>query len=306
MNIMNMRMNKKMNVNFLKIKENAINLIFLLSGLLSIFILLGIFYLLFSNSYPALQEVGIKAFFSRGYWNPTAYSAPQYSILNLIKGTFMVGAGSIIFAVPLGVACAAYLAEVASPREREIFKPVIEILAGIPSVVLGFLGLVVIAPLLSRVFGLPNGINALNGSILVGIMALPTVISLAEDAISAVPQEYRHASLALGATRWQTLKNVTLPAALSGIIAASLLGMGRAIGETMTVLMATGNALAAPSSFLDSVRTLSANIAIEMGEVPRGNLHYHSLFVVGLVLFLITFAINLLADIIFNRYRKGV
>jgi phosphate transport system permease protein len=288
------------------IKENSIKYIFLLSGLLSIFILLGIFYLLFSNSYPALRDVGIKAFFSRGYWNPTAYSVPQYSILNLIKGTFMVGAGSLLFVVPLGVACAAYLAEVAAPREREIFKPVIEILAGIPSVVLGFFGLVVVAPLLSRIFGLPNGINALNGSILVGIMALPTVISLAEDAISAVPQEYRHASLALGATRWQTLKNVTVPAALSGILAASLLGMGRAIGETITVLMATGNALADPSSFLDSVRTLSANIAIEMGEVPRGSLHFHSLFVVGLVLFLITFIVNLLADIIFNRYREGV
>ncbi len=290
----------------MNIKENSIKYIFLLSGLLSIFILLGIFYLLFSNSYPALRDVGIKAFFSRGYWNPTAYSVPQYSILNLIKGTFMVGAGSLLFVVPLGVACAAYLAEVAAPREREIFKPVIEILAGIPSVVLGFFGLVVVAPLLSRIFGLPNGINALNGSILVGIMALPTVISLAEDAISAVPQEYRHASLALGATRWQTLKNVTVPAALSGILAASLLGMGRAIGETITVLMATGNALADPSSFLDSVRTLSANIAIEMGEVPRGSLHFHSLFVVGLVLFLITFIVNLLADIIFNRYREGV
>ncbi|RJX28979.1 MAG: phosphate ABC transporter permease subunit PstC [Dethiobacter sp.] len=290
----------------MNIKENSIKMIFLASGLLSIFILLGIFYLLFSNSFPALRDVGIKSFFSRGYWNPTAYSVPQYSILNIIKGTFMVGTGSLLFAVPLGVACAAYLAEVASPREREIFKPIIEILAGIPSVVLGFFGLVVVAPLLSSVFGLPNGINALNGSILVGIMALPTVVSLAEDAVSAVPQEYRHASLALGATRWQTLKNVTIPAAFSGVLAASLLGMGRAIGETMTVLMVTGNALAAPSSFMDSVRTLSANIAIEMGEVPMGSLHFHSLFVVGLVLFIITFIINLLADIIFDRYRKGV
>ncbi|MFZ5434921.1 MAG: phosphate ABC transporter permease subunit PstC [Bacillota bacterium] len=292
-------------MNWQKTKENAIKSLFLLSGLLSIFILLGIFYLLISNSYPALREVGLGAFFSRGLWNPTAYGVPQYSILNLIKGTFMVGTGSLVFAVPLGVACAAYLAEVASPREREIVKPIIEILAGIPSVVLGFFGLVVLSPLIARIFNLPNGINALNGAILVGIMALPTIISLAEDAITAVPQEYRHASLALGATRWQTLKNVTIPAALSGIIAASLLGMGRAIGETMTVLMATGNALAPPTSFLDSVRTLSANIAIEMGEVPRGTLHYHSLFFVGLVLFFITFLVNLLADIIFNRYRKG-
>ena len=288
------------------IKENTIKFIFLCSGLLSIFILIGIFYLLFSNSFPALQSVGVRAFFSSGYWNPTAYGSSQYSIINLIKGTFMVGFGSLLFSVPLGVACAAYLAEVASPKERELIKPVIEILAGIPSVVLGFFGLVVLAPLLSRIFGLSSGINALNGSILVGIMALPTVVSLAEDAITAVPQEYRHASLALGATRWQTLKNVTIPAALSGIIAASMLGMGRAIGETMTVLMATGNALASTSSFLDPVRTLSANIAIEMGEVPMGSIHFHSLFVVGLVLFLITFTINLLADVIFERYREGV
>jgi phosphate transport system permease protein len=279
-------------------------LFFLLCGLISIFILLGIFYTLLNNSIPALREVGITGFFSTGLWRPTAFGAPQFSTLNLILGTFMVGIGALVIAVPLGVACAAYLAEVASSREREIFKPIIEILAGIPSVVLGFFGLVVLAPLIARIFNIPSGINALNGAILVGIMALPTVVSLAEDAITAVPQDYRHASLALGATRWQTIKNVTIPAALSGIVAASMLGMGRAIGETMTVLMATGNALAMPGSFLDPVRTLSANIAIEMGEVPRGSLHFHSLFVVGLILFLITFFINMLADIIFERYRR--
>ncbi len=288
-----------------RFKEKSVRYFFMVCGLLSIVILFGIFYLLLNSSFPAISKVGIKAFFAEGYWNPTAFSGPQYSIWNLIKGTFMVGAGSLIIAVPLGVACAAYLAEIASTREREIFKPIIEILAGIPSVVLGFFGLVVVAPLLSRLFNIPTGINALNGSILVGIMALPTVITIAEDAISSVPQNYKHASLALGATRWQTLRKVILPAALSGIIAASMLGMGRAIGETMTVLMATGNALANPSSFLDSVRTLSANIAIEMGEVPMGSVHFHSLFFVGLVLFLITFVINLIADLIFQHYREG-
>lgn len=287
-----------------KLRERAIRLFFLLCGLISIFILLGIFYTLLNNSIPALREVGITGFFTTGLWRPTAFGAPQFSTLNLILGTFMVGIGALVIAVPLGVACAAYLAEVASSREREIFKPIIEILAGIPSVVLGFFGLVVLAPLIARIFNIPSGINALNGAVLVGIMALPTVVSLAEDAITAVPQEYRHASLALGATRWQTIRNVTIPAALSGIIAASMLGMGRAIGETMTVLMATGNALAMPGSFLDPVRTLSANIAIEMGEVPRGSLHFHSLFVVGLILFLITFFINMMADIIFERYRR--
>lgn len=287
------------------LKENLIRYVFFACGLLSIVILFGIFYLLLSSSIPAVNQVGLKAFFAEGYWNPTAYGEPQFSILNMIKGTFLVGFGSLLFAVPLGVACAAYLAEVASPWEREIFKPLIEILAGIPSVVLGFFGLVVLAPLMARVFDLSSGLNALNGSFLVGIMALPTVVSLAEDAITAVPKDYRHASLALGATRWQTLRRVTLPAALSGILAASMLGMGRAIGETMTVLMATGNALRSPESFLDSVRTLSANIAIEMGEVPMGSLHFHSLFFVGLVLFLITFFVNLLADVIFQRYREG-
>lgn len=287
-----------------KLRERAIRLFFLLCGLISIFILLGIFYTLLNNSIPALREVGITGFFTTGLWRPTAFGAPQFSTLNLILGTFMVGIGALVIAVPLGVACAAYLAEVASSREREIFKPIIEILAGIPSVVLGFFGLVVLAPLIARIFNIPSGINALNGAVLVGIMALPTVVSLAEDAITAVPQEYRHASLALGATRWQTIRNVTIPAALSGIIAASMLGMGRAIGETMTVLMVTGNALAMPGSFLDPVRTLSANIAIEMGEVPRGSLHFHSLFVVGLILFLITFFINMMADIIFERYRR--
>ncbi len=285
-------------------KENMIKRFFMLNGLLSIVILLGIFYLLLSRSLPALQEVGLKNFFAPGYWKPTAFATPQYSMLNLIRGTFMVGAGSLLFAVPLGVACATYLAEVAGSREREVLKPIIEILAGIPSVVLGFFGLVVLSPIIAQIFGLNSGINALNGSILVGIMALPTIVSLAEDAISAVPQSYRHASLALGATRWQTILRVILPAALSGIIAASMLGMGRAVGETMTVLMATGNALAKPGSFFDSVRTLSANIAIEMGEVPMGSIHYHSLFFVGLVLFIITFVINLLADIIFQRYRE--
>ena len=287
------------------LKERLIKYFFMLNGLLSIIILLGIFYLLFSRSLPALQNVGLAKFFTPGFWNPTAYNMPQYSMLNLIRGTFLVGAGSLLFAVPLGVACATYLAEVAGPREREVLKPIIEILAGIPSVVLGFFGLVVLSPLIAQLFGLNSGINALNGSILVGIMALPTIVSLAEDAIAAVPQSYRHASLALGATRWQTIVRIILPAALSGIIAASMLGMGRAIGETMTVLMATGNALAKPASFFDSVRTLSANIAIEMGEVPVGSVHYHSLFFVGLVLFMITFIVNMLADIIFQRYREG-
>lgn len=281
--------------------ELLMKVIFWISGIAIIAFLAGILFTLLSNSIPAFMEIGIKPFFIEGLWRPGAYGEPTYSINNFIVGTFMVTISALLFAVPLGVAAAAYLSEIASPWERELFKPIVEVLAGIPSVVLGFIGLVVLAPLIAKVFGIPSGINALNGAILVGIMALPTIITLAEDAITAVPKEYRHASLALGGTRWQTIWKVTVPAAFSGITAAAMLGMGRAIGETMTVLMVTGNMIARPSSLLDSVRTLSANVAIDIGDVVFGSIHFHALFVVGLVLFLITFIVNLLADILIQR-----
>jgi phosphate transport system permease protein len=281
--------------------ETVMRVVFWASGVAIIVFLAGILFTLLSNSIPALSEVGIKPFFASGLWRPGAYGEPTYSINNFIVGTFMVTIGALVFAVPMGVAAAAYLSEIASPWERELFKPVVEVLAGIPSVVLGFIGLVVLAPLIAKTFDIPSGINALNGAILVGIMALPTIITLAEDAITAVPKEYRHASLALGGTRWQTIWKVTVPAAFSGITAAAMLGMGRAIGETMTVLMVTGNMIARPSSFLDSARTLSANIAIDIGDVAFNSIHFHALFVVGLVLFTITFIVNLLADILIHR-----
>lgn len=281
--------------------EKTMNIVFVFCGLAIILFLTGILYILLSNSMPALLELGPGPFFSSGRWNPAAYGEPTYSLVNMVYGTFMVTAGALVFAVPIGVAAAAYLAEVASPWERELFKPVVEVLAGIPSVVLGFFGLVVLAPIIARVFNLNSGLNALNGAILVGIMALPTIITLAEDAITAVPSHYRHASLALGGTRWQTIWKVTIPAAFSGITAAAMLGMGRAIGETMTVLMVTGNMVARPDSFLDSVRTLSAGVAIDIGDVVFNSTHFHALFVVGLLLFMITFAVNLLADILIQR-----
>jgi phosphate transport system permease protein len=207
----------------------------------------------------------------------------------------------MVIALPLGIGVATWLALAAPPRAREWLKPVIELLAAVPSVVVGFIGIVVTGPLLARIFGLPNGLNAVNGAVLLAIMALPTIISLSEDAITAVPKDYLQASLALGADRWQSAVRVVLPAASSGIVAASMLGMGRAIGETMTVLMATGNAVALPGSVFDSVRTLTATIAIELGEVPAGSTHYHMLFTVGLVLFVITFAVNLLSDVYVRR-----
>lgn len=283
------------------ISEKIMKVLFLICGLAIILFLGGILFTLLSNSWPALAELGPGTFLTPGRWNPGAYGEPTYSLVNMIYGTFMVTVGALIFAVPIGVAAAAYLAEIASPWEREFFKPVVEVLAGIPSVVLGFFGLVVIAPLIARIFNIPSGITALNGAVLVGIMAMPTIITLAEDAITAVPKEYRHASLALGGTHWQTIWKVTVPAAFSGITAASLLGMGRAIGETMTVLMVTGNMIARPESFLDSVRTLSANIAIDIGDVVFNSTHFHALFVAGLLLFAITFMVNLLADILIHR-----
>jgi len=285
----------------LSFTEKTMKFIFILSGLAIILFLAGILYILLANSLPALTELGIRPFFSPGRWNPAAYGEPTYSLVNLIYGTFMVTVGALLFAVPVGVAAAAYLAEIASPWEREFFKPVVEVLAGIPSVVLGFFGLVVLGPIIARTFDLNSGLSALNGALLVGIMALPTIITLAEDAITAVPKEYRHASLALGGTRWQTIWKITIPAAFSGITASAMLGMGRAIGETMTVLMVTGNMIARPTSFLDSVRTLSANIAIDIGDVAFNSIHFHALFVVGLVLFMITFTVNLLADILIHR-----
>jgi phosphate transport system permease protein len=214
--------------------------------------------------------------------------------------------GALIIAIPIGVGAAAYLSDVASSRTREIAKPIIEILAGIPSVVIGFLGIVLVAPLIAKIFRLQNGLNALNGSILLAIMALPTIISLSEDALKSVPKSFEEASLALGASRWQTIVRVKIPAALSGIIAATMLGMGRAIGETMTVLMATGCAIAMPKSFLQSVQTMTATIAIELGEVPYNTTHYYALFGIGLVLFIITFIVNMISDIVLHKYGRVV
>jgi len=291
-------------VKFRRLKEKVIESFFFINGSFAVIVLVGIFSLLLIEGFPALQEIGFKEFFLSSNWNPTSPVREAYGILAMVVSTLMVTLGALIIAVPLGIACAAYLADVAGPRTREIVKPVIEILAGIPSVVVGFIGIIVVGPLLSRLFGTSHGLNALNGSLLLAVMALPTIVSISEDAIISVPREFKNASLALGATRWQTLIRVTLPSASSGIIASVMLGMGRAIGETMTVLMATGNAPALPSSFLESVRTMTATIAIELGETVQGGIHYRSLFVIGFVLFIMTFFVNLISDVILEKYQK--
>ncbi|MGB8958515.1 MAG: phosphate ABC transporter permease subunit PstC [Candidatus Aminicenantales bacterium] len=286
------------------LKEAAIKAFFFTCGILAILVLIGIFLTLLVTAVPAFREIKVSEFLGSTHWDPTSPEKAEYGLLSMIVSTLMVTAGALVLAVPIGIGVAAYLSDVAHWRVREILKPVIEILAGIPSVVVGFLGLVMFGPAIARIFHIGNGLNALNGSILLAIMSLPTIISISEDSLNAVPRAYTEASLALGASRWQTLLRVKLPAALSGIIAACMLGMGRAIGETMTVLMATGNARSFPHGFLDSVRTMTANIAIELGEVPYYTTHYYALFAIGLVLFIMTFAVNLIADVVLRKYQE--
>jgi phosphate transport system permease protein len=276
------------------------------AALISVLTLTGILLMLLFNSAKAFSRIPLMDFVSARPWNPSAYGTPQYGMGAMLYSTLMVTLGAMLIAVPVGLGAALFLSEIASVKWRNIFKPAIEMLAAVPSVVIGFLGIVIIGPAISKGFSVANGINALNGSILLAIMALPTLITVMEDAIHSVPNHYKEASYALGANRWETMVKVTIPACRSGILVAIMLGMGRALGETMTVLMATGNATAMPGGFFDPVRTLTATIAIEMGEVPFHTPHYYALFVCALVLFLITFLINLMVENLAARYRgKG-
>ncbi|MEM1321623.1 MAG: phosphate ABC transporter permease subunit PstC [Bacteroidota bacterium] len=278
-------------------------LFFRLAGYSAVFILLGIFAMLLINGALAFRDISLGEFFTSPIWSPSAFEQPQYGILSLVVGSILITLLAMLIAVPIGVGAAAYLAEFAPKRVENIVKPAIEMLAAIPSVTIGFLGIVLLGPFLAQLFGTTNGLNALNGAILLAVMALPTIISISEDAIFAVPKSYKEASYALGANKWETLVNVTLPSSASGIIAAIMLGMGRVIGETMAVLMATGNAAAMPESIFSSVQPLTATIAIEMGEVPYNTPHYYSLFALGVILFLITLGINLLADRITSGFQ---
>lgn len=277
--------------------------LFKTAAFFSILILLGIFFMLLYNGWRTFEEVSIFEFLGDAHWNPSAYGEASYGMGGMLLSTLLVTAGSLLIAVPIGVATAAYLSELAPRWVRRLLKPTIEMLAAIPSVALGFIGIVLIGPALAALFNLDNGMNALNGSILLAFMALPTIVTVAEDALDAVPNAFKEGSYALGANRWRTLVRITLPAAYPGIIAAIMLGMGRAIGETMTVLMATGNSTALPDGFFSAVRTMTATIAIELGEVPYGTTHYHSLFAIGTVLFLITLAINIIAERIAAGFR---
>lgn len=245
--------------------------------------------------------VTLEDYFLGTDWIPTATPAPLFGVLPLVLGTLLVSFGAMIIALPLGLGVAIYLSELAGNRERKLMKPLVELLAGIPSVVYGFFGLVIVAPLVQKAFNLPVGETALTGSIILAIMALPTIISVAEDAMRNTPLGIREASLALGATKWQTIYKVVIPYAKSGISAAIVLGIGRAIGETMAVLMVTGNAAVMPTSFFESVRTIPATIAAELGEAPAGGAHYQALFLLGAILFVFTLIISVSAELISKK-----
>jgi len=259
---------------------------------ISAIILVGlIFYFLLREGLPTFSQVSLSELFS-SRWYPIE---GIFGILPLLAGSLVVTAGAVIIAVPLGLLTAIYLGEIAPKWQREILKPLIEVLAGIPSIVLGFLGWVILAPLIQSL-GAPTGLTAFTGSLILAYMALPTIISISEDALYAVPKEYRDGALAIGATQWQTIWRVVLPAARSGIMIAVMLGIARAVGETMAVMMVTGNAANLPTFGPDilfqPVRTMTATIAAEMGEVAHGSLHYNTLFSIGIMLFIITFTIN--------------
>lgn len=251
------------------------------------------------------EKINVRDFFGGKEWIPTATPSPLFGLLPLILGTLLVSVVAIIFALPLGLGVAIYLSELVNERTRQLMKPAIELLAGIPSVVYGFFGLVVLVPMVQKTLNLSVGETALTGSIILAIMALPTIITVAEDAMRNTPRAMREASLALGATHWQTIYKVVIPYSISGISAAVVLGIGRAIGETMAVLMVTGNAAVIPTSLFDSVRTIPATIAAELGESPAGGTHYQALFLLGCVLFVITMIISISAEAISRKQPRN-
>jgi phosphate transport system permease protein len=285
--------------------EFAVEAIIRVLGFSSIGFVALIFFFLVREGLPAFFEIPLSNLLGTR-WYPTFN---LFGTLPLILGSIMVTVTAIVIALPLGVATAVFVREISPSWGREILKPLIEVLAGIPSVVLGFFGMTLVAPFILKKFGAPTGLTAFTGALVLAYMALPTIISVAEDALDAVPKSYRDAGLAMGATRWQTIWRVVVPAARSGIVTAVMLGLGRAVGETMAVMMVTGNAARMPLS-LDSlfrpVRTMTATIAAEMGEVAQGSTHYHALFGIGILLFLLTFVINLAsAATIFKKRRRG-
>ncbi len=281
--------------------EHAIRI----SGISAIVFVALIFLFLIREGAPAFVEVPLADLLAER-WYPTE---EYFGLRALILGSLLVTVGAAVISLPLGLATAVFIAEIAPGWVREVLKPLVEVLAGIPSVVLGLIGMLVLAPMVRQLTGAPTGLTALTGSLLLALMALPTVVSVSEDAIDAVPKSYRDGALALGATRWQTIWRVVVPAARSGVLTAMMLGIGRAIGETMAVMMVTGNAARVPTGPADlllPVRTMTATIAAEMGEVAQGSTHYHILFAIGIALFVISFVVNLAAAaVVFRQVKRS-
>jgi phosphate transport system permease protein len=286
-----------------QLREQIIRYIFLLIALACITTLGMIVFFLFTEGMPIFSKVSVKAFIFGKLWYPTS-DPPDFGIFPLIVASLAVTFLSSALSIPLGVMTAIYVAEIASPRLREVVKPMVELLAALPSVVIGFFGMVVVAPVLQGLLNVPTGLNLFNASLMLAFMSIPTICSISEDAIYNVPPEVKEASFALGATHWETIARVTIPGALSGISTAIILGMSRAIGETMVVLMVAGGAALVPTSIFDPVRPMPASIAAEMGEAPFRGEHYHALFAIGIVLFLFTLSFNLVADHIAHKYKQ--
>lgn len=285
--------------------EPIIEWVIRLCGISAIIFVFGIFFFIFREGSGVLfRGFDLIEFFTSPEWYPTSVSHKRYGVLALIAGTGSVTLLAMLMAIPFGLGAAIYVSEFCGPRLREIFKIVIELLAAIPSVVWGFIGLTVMNRLIIYLFDAPIGLTVLNGGIILALMSIPIIVSIGEDALKAVPDSYREAAEALGATRWQVVYRVLLPAAKNGLLAAVLLGVARAVGETMAVLMATGHAVQIPTSVLDSVRTLTATIAAELGEAPVHSDHYQVLFLIGVLLFSITFVVNLAADLIVKGIRQ--
>jgi len=287
----------------LRLSERVIESWIFLSGLLAIVVLLGIIFILLKEGLPIFAHTSPWEFLFGTRWYPVS-DPPTFGIAPFVISTLMITLISTAIAVPIGVACAAYLSEVAPKRVAEAVKPVIEILAGIPSVMMGFLGLVLLSPLVQSAFNLNTGLCGFTAAIMLSLMSLPIIVSVSEDALHAVPGEFKEASYALGATKWETIWHLCLPAALSGVAAAIMLGIGRAIGETMTVLMVAGGALAVPVSPTDPMTTMTAAIASGIGNAVRGGLQYQALFALGLILFALTLAVNIIADRVLERQKR--
>ncbi len=293
----------RLKIRLRNIKNFIIYRFVFLNGIISIIVLGLILAFLIANSIRFFSSYPILEFLTGQKWSPTVLE--KFGFLPLLTGSLLVTFGAIVIAVPLGIGSAIYIGELAPRVVREILKPIIEILATIPSVVIGFIGIKLLAPIIKDLFNLSIGLTALTGSVMLAFMSLPTIISISEDAINAVPNRYRYASIALGATRWETTHKTVIPSASSGMVAAVMLGLGRIVGETMTVLMVTGNSPRIVFSWLQPVRTITATIAAEMGETVQGGLHYSSLFAIGLILFLITFLINFVSDRFISKIRES-